>query len=165
RRIAQRTAHRIHHDAVGPPGDRHDGPHRRKRPAHHPGRQQHVSQLAAHSGPLRTRDRLRRRTRAMTRFARISLAVLALAAATACGGNKQPVAIAPPPGVAPGAFPSGDSTGSSTATRPPDPPPIPLDSAVSSSPLDAAWADRSIDEINSSADAPLKPVFYAYDSD
>ena len=101
----------------------------------------------------------------MTRFTRISLAVLALAAATACGGNKQPVAIAPPPGVAPGAFPSGDSTGSSTATRPPDPPPIPLDSAVSSSPLDAAWADRSIDEINSSADAPLKPVFYAYDSD
>lgn len=105
----------------------------------------------------------------MTRFLRFPLALIVLVATvSACSNKKPPVAIAPPPGDMPGAFPSAsNSTGDTSPTnRPPEPPPIPLDSPISSSPLDvAAWNSRSIDEINSSPEAPLKAVLFLFDSD
>jgi peptidoglycan-associated lipoprotein len=81
------------------------------------------------------------------------------------GCSKRPpvVAAAPPPGPMPAAFPSAGNN-SDGPVRPPDPPPIPLDSTFSSAPL-GSWDTMSVDEINSSADAPLKPVYFAYDSD
>src|SRR5690606_5879897 len=99
----------------------------------------------------------------MKRATLLSLLFAALVAVSACGGDPDPVAVPTPPGPPPGAFP-GSATDAATPTRPPNPPPIPRDSAVSSSPL-GAWDTMSIDEINSAADAPLKPIYYAYDSD
>lgn len=99
----------------------------------------------------------------MTRAALLPLMFITILAVAACG-RQEPVAVAPPPGPTPGAFPSADTGSATTPTRPPDPPPIPLDSGVSSAPL-GAWDTMSIDEINSSPDSPLKPVFFAFDSD
>jgi peptidoglycan-associated lipoprotein len=104
----------------------------------------------------------------MTRLSRFAtVLVLIMAATAACGGKRPPVAAAPPPGSMPAAFPSAEASGDVSATnRPPDPPPIPLDSDISSSPIGtASWSTRSIDEINSAADAPLKPIYFALDSD
>lgn len=105
----------------------------------------------------------------MTHLPRLAFAIVVLsAAAAACGGNRPPVAVAPPPGSMPAAVSSTDGASGdlSAANRPPDPPPIPLDSDISSSPIGAAsWSTRSIDEINSAADAPLKPIYFALDSD
>lgn len=98
----------------------------------------------------------------MTRAALLPLMFITILAVAACG-RQEPVAVAPPPGPTPGAFPSADTGSATTPTRPPDPPPIPLDSGVSSAPL-GAWDTMSIDEINSSPDSPLKPVFFAFDS-
>lgn len=103
----------------------------------------------------------------MKRLSLISLPVLVLVVAmtAACGGKKPPVAIAPPPAPGPDAFPTAsNASGPGSVSRPPDPPPIPLDTGVVSSPL-GDWGNRSIDEINSSQDSPLKPVFFALDSD
>lgn len=100
----------------------------------------------------------------MKRSTWIPIVVLAVALATSACGKKPPVASAPPPGVMPpAAFPSasGESTG---PVRPPDPPPIPVDPGITSSPLDS-WDSKSVEAINSAADSPLKPVYFAYDSD
>ena len=94
----------------------------------------------------------------------IPITLLALTLAVSACGKKPPVASAPPPpGPMPGAFPSaGNNAG---PTRPPDPPPIPLESGVTSMPLDASWDSKTVDAINNAADAPLKPIYFSYDSD
>jgi peptidoglycan-associated lipoprotein len=80
----------------------------------------------------------------------------------ACGGNKPPVPVAPPP-TGPQAFPGATAGGGTpTPPRPPDPPPLPPD-VVASAPLDPL-ANRSVEEING-PNSPLKPVFFLYDSD
>ena len=88
------------------------------------------------------------------------IAVLLTAAmGGACGGSRPPVeAPQPPPG--PGAFPS--ATAPPTA-KPPDPPPLPADDPVTTTAL-LPWADKPIEEING-PNSPLKPVYFAYDSD
>jgi peptidoglycan-associated lipoprotein len=101
-----------------------------------------------------------------TRSSWFPIILLAIAVSVAACGKKPPVPVTPPPGTAPGAFPSaGSGSSGGGPVRAPEPPPIPFDSNVTSAPLDDAWANRSIDEINSSTDSPLKPVFFAYDSD
>ena len=92
------------------------------------------------------------------------IAALALTLAVSGCSKKPPVPMAaPPPGPMPGAFgPSPAESGG--PVRPPNPPPIPLDSGITSAPLDS-WDSKSIDAINSAADAPLKPVYFLYDSD
>ncbi len=91
----------------------------------------------------------------------IAAIVMVSAGAAGCGGPKTPVATAPPP-AGPAAFPSanGDSA------RPPAPPPVapavPSDAPSSSSLL--PWDAQPLDVING-PDSPLKPVFFAYDSD
>lgn len=100
----------------------------------------------------------------MKRFAFVPTLVLLFAlAVTGCGKKEPQLATPAPPGVMPSAFPSA-STASDGPVRPPDPPPIPLDSTVTSSPLDS-WDAKSIDAINSAADSPLRPVFFLLDSD
>ena len=99
----------------------------------------------------------------MKRSTWIPVVSLALTLAVAACGKKPPVAAAPPPGVMPAAFPSA-SNESTGPVRPPDPPPIPMDTGITSAPLDS-WDNKSIDAINSAADSPLKPVYFAYDSD
>ncbi|ODS59445.1 MAG: hypothetical protein ABS36_00460 [Acidobacteria bacterium SCN 69-37] len=100
----------------------------------------------------------------MKRIAVIPIVVLSLALVVAgCGKKKPQLASAPPPGSMPAAFPSANSS-PDTPVRPPDPPPVPIESTVTSAPLDA-WDSKSIDEINSSAESPLQPVFFTYDSD
>jgi peptidoglycan-associated lipoprotein len=100
----------------------------------------------------------------MKRFTWFPIVVLALTVAASACGKRPPVAAAPPPGVMPpAAFPSSTAD-SGGPVRPPDPPPIPIDTGVTSSPLDS-WDSKSIDAINSAADSPLKPVYFAYDSD
>jgi peptidoglycan-associated lipoprotein len=92
--------------------------------------------------------------------------ILALALTLVVVGcsKKPPVAAAPPPpGDMPAAFPS-TNTDADGPVRPPDPPPIPIDSGITSSPLDS-WDSKSIDAINSAADSPLRPVFFLFDSD
>jgi peptidoglycan-associated lipoprotein len=98
----------------------------------------------------------------MKRATFAALLLAALVGVAACGGDPDPVEVPTPPGPPPGAFPG--SVSDATPTRPPDPPPIPLDSGISSAPL-GSWDAMSIDEINSAADPPLKPIFYAFDSD
>jgi len=95
------------------------------------------------------------------RFVLLPLAALVIAAG--CGGKKPPVtqpttqvpAPSPFPGAGGGA--SGGSTGSTE--RPPAPPPVPDSGSVSADPL----AGKTPEEINSNS--PLKPVFFAFDSD
>ena len=99
----------------------------------------------------------------MKRLAFVSALTLVVALVSGCG-KKQPQLAAPPPGVAPAAFPSAAGPSSDGPVRPPDPPPIPLEESVTSAPLDS-WDSKSIDAINSAADSPLRPVFFAYDSD
>jgi peptidoglycan-associated lipoprotein len=77
-------------------------------------------------------------------------------AAAACGGNQPPVArpAQPPPSAA-----SGDATG-----RPPAPPePVAEPTIVPPEPvLDETIRSATLDDLNRSA--PLKPVFYEYNS-
>lgn len=88
--------------------------------------------------------------------AALSAVMAASLFASACGGNKPPVAkpLPPPP-------PPPDST---TASRPPLPPePVPEPVAVPAEPLrDDGIRSGNIDEIN--RNSPLKPVFFEYDS-
>lgn len=89
--------------------------------------------------------------------------LVALTAAAAGCGKKNPEVVAQAPAPAPSAFPSASGGGSTTPVRPPDPPPLPEESAVRSSPL-GAWDSEPIDAING-PNSPLKPVYFAYDSD
>ncbi len=101
----------------------------------------------------------------MRRTVSLSLVVIAAAMlATACGGKKPPtVAAAPPPATFPGSV-SGPATATGgTPERPPEPPALPPESDVRATPL-SPWENRTVDEING-PDSPLKPVFFAYDSD
>jgi peptidoglycan-associated lipoprotein len=93
-----------------------------------------------------------------------ALALLAAAGATlafGCGGNRPPVAAAPPP-AGPSAFPAAGG-----APRPPGPPPDPPavagEAPVTSNPL-LPWDAQPLDVING-PDSPLKPAFFALDSD
>jgi peptidoglycan-associated lipoprotein len=98
---------------------------------------------------------------------RTPIVLICLAAIVAVAGcsNKKPPLVAPTTSVpSPTPFPtasgSGSGTGSSTADRPPAPPPVPEPmGAVTSDPL----AAKTPEEINSNS--PLKPVFFAFDSD
>jgi peptidoglycan-associated lipoprotein len=85
-----------------------------------------------------------------------------LVIATGCG-KKAPVATAPPPPGGMSPFPTASNGTGPSATRPPDPPAIPADTVVRASPLDS-WEGRPVDEING-PNSPLKPVYFAYDSD
>jgi peptidoglycan-associated lipoprotein len=99
----------------------------------------------------------------MKRISWFPIVALTLTVAVSACSKKPPFAAAPPPGPMPGAFaPAPADAGG--PVRPPDPPPIPLDSAITSSPLDS-WDSKSIDAINSAADAPLKPALFTFDSD
>lgn len=100
----------------------------------------------------------------MMRLTNTLLVVTVLALSISGCSRRAPVAVAaPPPGPMPAAFPSAEANPGGPV-RPPDPPPIPLDSTFSSAPL-GSWEAMSVDEINASAETPLKPVFFAYDSD
>jgi peptidoglycan-associated lipoprotein len=79
-----------------------------------------------------------------------------------CGGKKPPVAGAPPPS-GPSSFPGAVEPGPRNPGPPPEPPVIASNSPVTSTPL-LPWDDKPIDEING-PESPLKPVFFAYDSD
>lgn len=99
----------------------------------------------------------------MKRLTWFPIVALALTLAVSACSKKPPVAAAPAGVMPPAAFPSS-TTDAGDPVRPPDPPPIPIDTGVTSSPLDS-WASKSIDAINSAADSPLKPVYFAFDSD
>jgi peptidoglycan-associated lipoprotein len=85
---------------------------------------------------------------------------LTLAAIAACGGRRPPVANQPPPPDAPSPFPTATAP---PTPRPPDPPPIPTDAPVTASSL-LPWNDKPLEEING-PNSPLRPIFFAYDSD
>ena len=97
----------------------------------------------------------------MPRACVASFLLISALSLAACGGKKPPVANPTPPPPGPAAFPAA------TTTRPPEPPaPVPEpppiiapEPAVVSDPL----ASMDMDEIN--RQAPLAPVFFAYDSD
>jgi len=90
-----------------------------------------------------------------------SLLALALTAAltvAACGGKQAPVEVPTPP--PPATFPGATTTTPPPPPAPvPEPPPIMIEDPIPSDPL----AGMDTDEIN--RQAPLKPVFFAYDSD
>jgi peptidoglycan-associated lipoprotein len=88
--------------------------------------------------------------------------VLLLTLSAACGGNRPPVANPQPSVAAPSAFP-GATTPPRNPGTPPAPPAVSGDSGVSSSSL-LPWDNQPLDVING-PDSPLKPVFFAYDSD
>jgi peptidoglycan-associated lipoprotein len=90
------------------------------------------------------------------------IALVGLVAVTA-GCHKKPPVVAPPPPSGPSAFPSAGEAVPPVPEPPPEPPAIPSESAVTSTPL-GNWANQPIDVING-PDSPLKPVFFAYDSD
>lgn len=84
------------------------------------------------------------------------ISVLLLLAAVACGGNKPPVARPTPPPVAPPP---------TSPARPPAPPePVAEPTVVPPEPVrDDAIASASLDDLN--RNSPLRPVFFALDSD
>jgi len=87
--------------------------------------------------------------------------LLAAAIGAGCGSKKPPVPNPPPP-PAPAAFPAaaGDPR---QPGLPPEPPPVPPAPPVTSTPL-LPWDSQPLDVING-PDSPLKPAFFAYDSD
>jgi len=97
----------------------------------------------------------------MLRPQTILIPLVALVLVAGCATKKPPVSApttqVPPPAPFPGANQSGGTT--TPADRPPAPPPVPDTGAVTSDPL----ADKSPEDINSNS--PLKPVFFAFDSD
>lgn len=87
----------------------------------------------------------------------VLLLIAALAIAGACH-KAPPVARPTPPPPAP--FPNAPSVAPPPAPTPvPEPPPVPIEPPVTADLL----AATAIDEIN--RNSPLKPVFFAYDSD
>ena len=96
----------------------------------------------------------------MNRLLNVSVTLLLMLVVLAACGRRPPVANPPP---APNPFPSAETTPPTPQPRPPDPPPVPEEAAVRSAPLDD-WASQPIDVING-PNSPLKPVYFAYDSD
>jgi peptidoglycan-associated lipoprotein len=91
------------------------------------------------------------------------IAAALLAGASACGGNKPPVAGPTTP--APMPVPSSGTT----TSQPPPAPPVPsAPPAVTSEPAGVGvdpLATMSVEDINSPEHSPLKPAFFAFDSD
>lgn len=94
--------------------------------------------------------------------------LLVAAATLGCGGKKPPVANAPAPSgpTTPSAFPSASNANAGApAGRPPDPPRPPVDAPIAARPIGTGtWSDKPLDAING-PDSPLKPAYFAYDSD
>jgi len=98
----------------------------------------------------------------MQRLQTVLIPLTALVLVTGCATKKPPVSQPTTQVPAPSPFPGagGSTAPTSTTERPPAPPPVPdTGGAVSSDPL----ASKTPEEINSNS--PLKPVFFAYDSD
>jgi peptidoglycan-associated lipoprotein len=97
----------------------------------------------------------------MPRAHTVLISLVALALIAGCGTKKPPVSAPTTQVPSPAPFPGANqSTSSAPAERPPAPPPVPdTGGAVTSDPL----ADKSPEDINSNS--PLKPIFFAYDSD
>ena len=92
----------------------------------------------------------------------VLLLAVFISVAAGCGGKRPPVAnTVPPPPPGPAAFP-GANTPPRPPGQPPTPPAVSSDSGVSSSSL--PWDSQPLDVING-PDSPLKPVFFAFDSD
>ncbi|HUL73943.1 MAG TPA: OmpA family protein [Vicinamibacterales bacterium] len=93
----------------------------------------------------------------------VVISLAALAVAGGCATKKPPVNQPTTQVPAPSAFPgaAGSTTGGAAAPteRPPAPPPVPDSGSVSADPL----ANKTPEQINS--DSPLRPVFFAFDSD
>ena len=93
----------------------------------------------------------------------VLLLAVFISVAAGCGGKRPPVAnTVPPPPPGPAAFPDAN-----TPPRPPGqaptPPAVSSDTGASSTSL-LPWDSQPLDVING-PDSPLKPVFFAYDSD
>jgi peptidoglycan-associated lipoprotein len=97
----------------------------------------------------------------MLRLQTIVIPMTALVLVTGCATKKPPVSAPTTQVPAPSPFPgAGNTAPTSTPERPPAPPPVPdPGGGVSSDPL----ASKTPEEINSNS--PLKPVFFALDSD
>src|SRR5262245_42119171 len=99
----------------------------------------------------------------MNRIVITSLSAAAVVLLAACG-PKRPAATGPAPSAFPGASTATSTPTSSAPAQPPinvpQPPIIPIDQPVTTGdPLSRS----AIEEINKNS--PLKPVFFAYDSD
>jgi peptidoglycan-associated lipoprotein len=89
--------------------------------------------------------------------AHLLILAMALAAAGACHKTPPIARVTPPP---PQPFPSASASGAPAApTAVPEPPAVPLEPPITADPLN----NSAIDEINKNS--PLKPVFFALDSD
>lgn len=92
----------------------------------------------------------------------VLIPITALVLVTGCATKKPPVSAPTTQVPAPSAFPGagGTTTPVTTNERPPAPPPVPdTTGSVTSDPL----SSKTPEEINSNS--PLKPVFFAFDSD
>jgi peptidoglycan-associated lipoprotein len=91
-----------------------------------------------------------------------SVMIAALVAAAACGGKKPPVANPTTPPSFPAASGSGSATTPTSVPRAPEPPAVrPPEPTITSDPL----TTKPVDWINDPANSPLKPTYFAYDSD
>ncbi len=98
----------------------------------------------------------------MLRPLTVLIPITALVLVTGCATKKPPVAAPTTQVPAPSPFPGAGGTTTTPVTsneRPPAPPAVPDTGAVTSDPL----SSKTPEEINSNS--PLKPVFFAYDSD
>jgi peptidoglycan-associated lipoprotein len=92
----------------------------------------------------------------------VLLLAIATVFAAGCGGNRPPVASTQPAPASPSAFPGSTNPPPRSPGQPPAPPAVSSDSGASSSSL--PWDAQPLDVING-PDSPLKPVFFAFDSD
>lgn len=96
----------------------------------------------------------------MLRLQTVLIPLTAVVLVAGCATKKPPVSQPTTQVPAPTPFPgAGTAPAATNPERPPAPPPVPDSGAVSSDPL----ASKTPEEINSNS--PLKPVFFAYDSD
>ncbi|HKV98461.1 MAG TPA: OmpA family protein [Vicinamibacterales bacterium] len=98
----------------------------------------------------------------MRRLLTVLIPIAALVLVTGCATKKPPVSQATTQVPAPAPFPGGSGGSTTPVTsneRPPAPPDVPRMDTVTSDPL----SSKTPEEINSNS--PLKPVFFAYDSD
>ena len=92
---------------------------------------------------------------------RYSLVMLTAMLLTAGACHKTPPIARPTP-PPPTPFPTATNTSTTppaAPTRVPEPPPVPVEPRITADP----FASTAIDEINKNS--PLKPIFFAYDSD